>query len=55
MTFEKFVYVCVTPGNFFPRVIQTYKYLKTSQGYIFHILQHFANKLCSSTNFKIQI
>jgi hypothetical protein len=28
-----------------------YTNLPTSQGYIFHILQHFATKLCSFSNF----
>ena len=27
--------------------------MQTSQGYIFHILQHFATKLCSFTNFEM--
>ena len=27
--------------------------LKTSQGYIFHILQHFTTKLCDFTNFRM--
>jgi hypothetical protein len=27
--------------------------LRTLQGYIFHILQHFATKLCNFTNFNM--
>ena len=32
-------------------VIEMYTNLPTSQGYIFRILQHFATKLCSFSNF----
>ena len=37
----------------FTHVIQKYTNLPTLKGYIFHILQHFATKLCNITNFKM--
>ena len=40
-------------GNFFRAKYKYIQNLQTLQGYIFRILQHFATKLCYSTNFKI--
>ena len=46
---REFVTKLVT--NNFRTYIQLYTNLPTSQGYIFRILQHFATKLCSFSNF----
>ena len=63
---RSFVYICITReklailrqsqpknGNFVRAYYKYIQNLQTSQGYIFRILQHFANKLCNSSNFKI--
>ena len=39
--------------NTIPRVIQMYTNLQTLRSHIFHVLQHFATKLGSSTNFRM--
>ena len=40
-------------GHFFRAQYKYIQNLQTLQGYIFGILQHFATKLCFSTNFRI--
>ena len=58
---NEIVCICITRGKnnhfrlFFPRVMQLYSLqnLRTSQGYIFFILQQFAIKLCNCTHFKM--
>ena len=56
--FANFVYICIfvyfgSKWLFFPRVMQIYTKQRILQGYIFHILQHFAIKLCNFTHFKM--
>ena len=45
----------VSIGINFLSVIQNIQNLQISQGYIFHILQHFTTKLCNFTKFKMLV
>ncbi len=54
MKFANFVSFCITHEKLIPFFDSGINFLlQTSQGYIFHLLQHFTTTLCNFTKFKM--